>query len=911
MSQNGHGKEAATGAGLLDFHKAHHEAESKRHDAEEKKKAAKRLGGGFGGSSPDDTDLRGFIQAQLRSLIADIRRELRTVSDNSERMFLDLQHSLRMHGGGQGGIQGIGFGSSIVPLSGSHLRPSETNATKPTGFFNGGADSNIDDFWGPVGKSTSQVTPFSLNDDSQTKRPNGSTNSRRTLARRRQSMADGPPMGGMPPQSCVQQKQAKEELEKDERRAEASKNGQEKSPVSRLASRRTAKPRKKELLNGGLSNYACNKKKKEDMMRMEMPNVPPFPDTDESDTETLQKAANGDGDFAATPPVLQVPFPQGEPVLIEADTATLQNKKHNNLMLSPNDSGSENERVRPMSEVGSDSEAVPEEEEEDDCQGVAETIRKSRPKSIFNELPPAQEDNALALSARKTRKTPKDEQSGGVMGRLSITRELAKSKKGLEDEKQFCQMSLEEMMNSPKFDNLVGGIIIFNAITIGAQTDYNARSLSLDVPLGFQLLEYGFAFWFTLELTMRICVHKCMFFSIRREGWLWNWFDFFVVAAQLVELFVELLATSANLDAGNLRLLRVLRILRLVRILRVVRVLHLISELRTIVSSIVGSFRSLAWTCVLLLLMIYIVAVYFTQSITDHLVEREADMALSDHEQTLADLFNSIGRAILSLFQAMSGGLDWDTIAGPMFMEISSMNGFLFVCYIAFALLALMNVVTGVFVQTALQSARNEEDSFMTDQIVSIFKSSRDDSDSVLTLSEDEIAQSIEDPGLAKEWKSIGVAREDARYLFRLLDVEGNGEVPFAEFLGGALRLNGAAKAIDLLTVMQENRKTALWQHRAMGEIKDSIDILIEYLHGPIEGEELNRLPDGRGMCTALHDNVYDLRQAGFSSNNTLRHLRSSLEEIDARIRHLESYLKLEAIDNLLQDQPSQATQLV
>merc|ERR1712228_732899 len=97
-------------------------------------------------------------------------------------------------------------------------------------------------------------------------------------------------------------------------------------------------------------------------------------------------------------------------------------------------------------------------------------------------------------------------------------------------------------------------------------------------------------------------------------GWMWNYFDFLIVSAQLLEVFFELVARSTSIDISNFRLLRVMRILRLVRILRVVRVLHLISELRTIVSSIVGSFRSLVWVVVLLFLMIYIVAVYFTQS---------------------------------------------------------------------------------------------------------------------------------------------------------------------------------------------------------------------------------------------------------------------------------------------------------
>jgi hypothetical protein len=373
-------------------------------------------------------------------------------------------------------------------------------------------------------------------------------------------------------------------------------------------------------------------------------------------------------------------------------------------------------------------------------------------------------------------------------------------------------MSLQEFITCPAFDNIVGAVIILNATVIGFQTDYNATYVTNDVPIVYFIFEQFFAIWFTFELSLRVIVYKCKFFKPLADGWLWNYFDTFVVGAQLLEVFIGFVAASASIDVKNFRLLRVLRILRLVRILRVVRVLHLISELRAIVSSIVGSFRSLVWVVVLLLLMIYIVAVFFTQSIADHFVAMKEEALdegrtwqSSEEENTLALFFSSIPRAILSLWQAMSGGLDWDTLAGPMFRILGFITGMAFAAFIAFALLALMNVVTGVFVQTALLSARDEEDSFMTSQIIKLF--ARADKDGSSTISMDEITTSLEEPACAKEWKAIGVQAEDARYLFKILDLEGKGEVPFEEFMGGCLRLSGQAKSIDVLTVMQEARK--------------------------------------------------------------------------------------------------------
>jgi hypothetical protein len=287
---------------------------------------------------------------------------------------------------------------------------------------------------------------------------------------------------------------------------------------------------------------------------------------------------------------------------------------------------------------------------------------------------------------------------------------------------------------------------------------------------------------------------------------LWNYFDTLVVSAQFLEVVFELVARSSAVDSKKVKSLRVLRVLRLLRILRVLRVLHLIRELRAIVSSIVGSFRSLVWVVVLLFLMMYIVAVFFTQSVTDHLMEKnDEDKERSEHDDTLHEFFGSLGRSILSLWQAISGGKDWDDFGWPLYAETGFITGLIFTGFIAFSLLALLNVVTGVFVQTALLSAKDEEDSFMTTQILQLLKVCRTKRDAMIGM--DVISDSLEDPSHSREWKSIGVNHEDAKFLFKLLDIGSNGEVAFEEFLAGCLRLHGQAKAVDLLTVMQEGRK--------------------------------------------------------------------------------------------------------
>jgi len=391
--------------------------------------------------------------------------------------------------------------------------------------------------------------------------------------------------------------------------------------------------------------------------------------------------------------------------------------------------------------------------------------------------------------------------------RLSLGLQTARRSRdnSAKNRKPLCQMSAKDILKSSRFDNMMGCLILLNAVTIGMQTDYSCRNMTEDYPMPFKVISKLFFFVFLLELVLRIHVQRLRFFTTWDRSLLWNYFDLMVVVAQAIEEILTLVASNSDRkELGSFRLLRVLRVLRLVRIFRVIRVLHLISELRTIVNSIVGSFKSLGWTVVLLFLIIYIFGVYFTQSITDHMVTKlEFGEELDEQEMTLRRYFANLFRAILSLWQAMSGGADWDTMAGPM-LRIDWSLGVAFASYIAFALLALMNVVTGVFVQTALQNAKDEEDAFLTDQIIRLFERADRDKQQTVTLAE--INNRLGDPNSAREWKSINVQPEEAQYLFELLDIDETGEIAFEEFLSGCLRLHGVSKSMDLLTVMQEAR---------------------------------------------------------------------------------------------------------
>merc|ERR1712232_106440 len=165
-----------------------------------------------------------------------------------------------------------------------------------------------------------------------------------------------------------------------------------------------------------------------------------------------------------------------------------------------------------------------------------------------------------------------------------------------------------------------------------------------------------------------------------------------------------------GVHAGGLSSMRILRILRLMRIIRFVRIMRLVGELRALVAAIASSLKALFWTVVLVALLIYIMSVLFTQIVSDYMIDHtEVD---SDQEE-LRRFFGSLGSAALTLFQAITGGVSWHIVTDPLGKQISTAFMAMFVCYIAFMLLALMNVVTGVFVDTAISKNKEQNDIFM------------------------------------------------------------------------------------------------------------------------------------------------------------------------------------------------------
>jgi len=383
-----------------------------------------------------------------------------------------------------------------------------------------------------------------------------------------------------------------------------------------------------------------------------------------------------------------------------------------------------------------------------------------------------------------------------------------------------------DFVQSMTFTYLTAVMILANAISIGLQVDYQARHWLSEPPIGFQACTVLFGGLFAVELVLRMYADGWSFLC--GVWWKWNLCDLVIIGLQFQDALctVALLASprlsSYQHTFPNLSLFRMVRIFRLLIILRIARVLHIFGELRTLLVSIAQSLRSLFWTIFLLLAIMYIVAVYLTEVVTLHKVSHVEQVTLEQH--SLEEYYGTIDRSMLALYATISDGLHWFTIMEPLVQNCSPWLSLVFCAYSAFVIFAVLNVLTGIFVETSIQTANDDRKKVLLYQMQQLFKQA--DTDESGTISWSEFETQLENPKMLDYLKAIDLDQEEARDLFHLLDIAESGEIVVEDLVDGCLRLHGVAKSLDLAAFVHEYKRGS----RSLTEQVDRLDTNLVFL---------------------------------------------------------------------------------
>jgi len=263
-----------------------------------------------------------------------------------------------------------------------------------------------------------------------------------------------------------------------------------------------------------------------------------------------------------------------------------------------------------------------------------------------------------------------------------------------------------------------------------------------------------------------------------------------------------------------------------VRIARVIRVLKAFRELRLMVASIVSSARNLLWVIMVLCVMLYVFGISFTSAVA---IELESLPRDAEGTEDLRRYFGSLSSSILSLYSSMSGGEDW-TVYYHVLERLPWPYQSLFLFFVTFAVFAVVNVVTGVFVDTAIEKNQSDKELAVQEEmrnkrlrmnwIRDVFGELDTDGDG--TVTQEEFESQLNQEAVIAYFNTLKLDVSDAKTLFRLLDSDGSSGVNIDEFVSGCYRLSGEATTLHT-QVMQTDIKDLQKKMHLILEILDEM----------------------------------------------------------------------------------------
>jgi len=425
------------------------------------------------------------------------------------------------------------------------------------------------------------------------------------------------------------------------------------------------------------------------------------------------------------------------------------------------------------------------------------------------------------------------------------------------DRSMATQTKFQRLVQSRLFEMFFGLLIVASTLFVGIQVE-SMRNSSTS-PKSFLAVQILFCCLFAIELFMRIGANWQNILKVDRQ---WNLFDAICVLLSIYD--VVMTGSDVHPSKSNVLVFRMLRVLRFVRAARVMRLARFFRELRLMIQSVMACGVPLMWALCMLTMMIYIFAVFLTVGVQDSLTDSKLS---SKVRSDLNTYYGNLGMSMLTLFAGVTGGGDWQNFALPL-REVHWVYELVFIAYVAFTLFALLNVVTGIFVDSAMSSAMNDRNTVIQEEMMregtlvnelkKIFEEADTDGSGVMT--QEEMCTYLADQRVQAYMQTLGISVSEARGLFHLLDIDSRGVIDVHEFIMGCLRLKGEAKSIDVATLMYENKKVARSVTSNIQKIRVTLEEFMEH-HGRPFQEISQRLPEHSQMIVC--DNVARSQDGG------------------------------------------------
>mmetsp|Transcript_96384 Transcript_96384/g.278202 ORF Transcript_96384/g.278202 Transcript_96384/m.278202 type:complete len:585 (+) Transcript_96384:77-1831(+) len=365
------------------------------------------------------------------------------------------------------------------------------------------------------------------------------------------------------------------------------------------------------------------------------------------------------------------------------------------------------------------------------------------------------------------------------------------------------------LVRGNSFQLAVCSVILLQSLLIGygAANAFNVQAYGHDPAAWVDYFEIAFCCFFAIELLARAVAERWTF--VFGSEWKWNMFDLLLVLMSFSDLVAN--GTQSG-EFGGVAVGRILRLSRFFALMRMSRVMRQLPSLRIILLSILDSMVSLVWCFIFIGFIMYVFSVLIVYGMADFLRKDPFDEAL---KRDLLMWWGGLYRCIVTLFMAISGGVDWSEVVRPL-QAIGGMYEPLFLFYIFLMCFGVLNVVLGAFVATTQQIAMNDPEAaakYATAQLESYIHRIRGffkqaDVDRTGTLNWEEFRNNLLNPKVRSYFEALELDTSQAHLLFDLLDKDGSGSVSVEEFVEGCVRLRGHARSIDVNRVIHICERT-------------------------------------------------------------------------------------------------------
>lgn len=208
-------------------------------------------------------------------------------------------------------------------------------------------------------------------------------------------------------------------------------------------------------------------------------------------------------------------------------------------------------------------------------------------------------------------------------------------------------------------------------------------------------------------------------------------------------------------------------------------------------------------------IIFFMFGLVFVQNTASYFADN-GDSLPAEEYALLAKEFGSVEDAMIGLYMSATGGNDW-SFYYHLLEPVGSFSSSAYLFFVAFSQIALMNILTGIFVEHAMSLAVPDRQAQFSEQTKKYFdqleelqeivkKLDTPEADGFITM--DEFRRGMEESGpesLGTYLGAQGIQPDDAEHFFKLLlNAHSASKVEIAAFVAGCMKLRGDAQSVDL-----------------------------------------------------------------------------------------------------------------